>query len=68
MYVTESMISKYETGATEPKIDMLLRLARFFGVDPNYLLGWEENTKLTESEFLEILEKHGRLIFREMKR
>ena len=37
--VTESVISKYEIGATDPSIATLKRLAKYYGVDPNNLLG-----------------------------
>ena len=71
--VTESVVSKYESGATDPSIATLRKLARYFGVDPNYLLGWEteetrDNKELSEAEFLEILETHGKQIFQEMKK
>jgi len=34
-----SAISKYETGATQPNIEMLCRLADVFGVSLDYLVG-----------------------------
>lgn len=37
--MTESVISKYESGATAPSIATMKRLAKYYGVDPNYLLG-----------------------------
>ena len=70
VHVDCSTISRYETGEDEPPYETLLRLARFFDVDPNYLLGWEteQHQEVTEDEFLRILETHGRMIFQEMKR
>lgn len=68
--VTESVISKYESGASDPSIATMKRLAKYYGVDPNYLLGWEaeQHQKVTEDEFLIILEAHGKMIFQEMKK
>lgn len=46
------------------------RLAKYYGVDPNYLLGWEaeQHQKVTEEEFLRSFEAHGKMIFQEMKK
>lgn len=41
VYSTESSISKYESGKADPNIEMMMRLADYFGVDPNYQLGRE---------------------------
>lgn len=40
---TLSTISKYELGATEPNISMLVKLARTFGVSVDYLIGSGDN-------------------------
>lgn len=63
--VTESVISKYESGASDPSIATMKRLAKYYGVDPNYLLGWEteQHQEVTEDEFLRIQEAHGKMIF-----
>lgn len=37
--------SRYETGAREPSADTLAKLAAFYGVSVDYLLGREEQTK-----------------------
>ena len=41
--VTKSVISTYETGLHQPKHEVLLKIARLFGVSINYLYGEEEN-------------------------
>lgn len=41
MGIDRTTYSKYETGASEPNIDMIRRLANYFGVTIDYLL---ENT------------------------
>jgi len=37
--LTKANISKYENGKLEPSIDMLNRIAEFFGVSSDYLVG-----------------------------
>ena len=63
-------ISRYETSEDEPPYGTLLRLARFFDVDSNYLLSreTEHHQEVTEDEFLRIIEVHGKMIFQEMKK
>ena len=63
-------ISRYETSEDEPPYETLLRLARFFDVDPNNLLSreTEHHQEVTEDEFLRIIEVHGKMIFQEMKK
>ncbi len=36
---TQRTISNWELGISEPSIDMILSLCRFFGVSADYLLG-----------------------------
>lgn len=36
--VSQAMISKYELGLSEPDIEMICRIAEFFGVSSDYLL------------------------------
>ena len=45
-----------------------MRMARFFDVNPDYLLGWTSllQKDLSEERFLEILEAHGRQIYKEL--
>lgn len=37
--LSKAVISKYETGLGYPSFDVLIRIARFFGVTTDYLLG-----------------------------
>lgn len=39
--VTKATINRYETGVREPSLDMLLKLAEFFEVSTDFLLGLE---------------------------
>lgn len=40
---TQNSISRYETGEREPGIAELIRIADFFGVSVDYLLGLTDN-------------------------
>ena len=37
--LSKAVISKYETGLGYPSFDVLIRIAKFFGVSTDYLLG-----------------------------
>ncbi len=37
--LSKAVISKYETGLGYPSFDVLIRIARYFGVSTDYLLG-----------------------------
>lgn len=39
MYVNQTAVSQWERGATNPSTEMTLRLAEYFGVSVDYLLG-----------------------------
>lgn len=39
MGTQQGMVSKWENGAVQPDIDMLIKLARYFGVSIDYLVG-----------------------------
>ena len=41
LYVSGHTICCYETGTTEPGLDMLIDIAKYLGTDPNTLLGWK---------------------------
>ena len=68
IHVNDSTISRYEAGTDEPAYDTLVIIARYFDVDPNYLLGWTPTAhkELSEKRFLELLESHGKMIYKEM--
>lgn len=48
IYITPSAVSQYETGRTMPNRDTLERIANFFGVSTDYLLGCSANAALEE--------------------
>ncbi len=43
---TQNTISRYETGEREPGIDELIKIAEYFNVSVDYLIGRTENPKL----------------------
>ena len=43
---TQNTISRYETGEREPGIDELIKIADYFNVSVDYLIGRTENPKL----------------------
>lgn len=43
--MSQNTISRYETGKREPSIEELKRIADYFGVSVDYLLGLTDNPK-----------------------
>ena len=43
---TQNTISRYETGEREPGIDELIKLADYFNVSVDYLIGRTENPRM----------------------
>ena len=43
---TQNTISRYETGEREPGIDELIKIADYFNVSVDYLIGHTENPKI----------------------
>lgn len=65
MKTQQGMVSKWENGSVQPDIEMLIRLAQYFNVSIDYLVGYSGNrnpANLTHGEFLRqyMLEKFGR--------
>ena len=52
--VAESTVSLYENGKRQPDYDTLSKIADFFGVSTDYLLGRETKTVLTRRDEKEI--------------
>lgn len=49
IYISPSAVSQYETGHTMPSRETLERIARFFGVSTDYLLGSSPNAEIEEA-------------------
>lgn len=43
--IANATISRYEHGVQEPKLLMWEQLANFFGVTPQYLVGWTDDPR-----------------------
>ena len=43
---TQNTISRYETGEREPGIDELIKIADYFNVSVDYLIGRTDNPKM----------------------
>lgn len=67
LFTNNQSISNWETGLSEPDINTLIRLAKFFNVTTDYLLGLEKTDdisqikeryyKLDKNELIEIINK-----------
>ena len=51
--LSKAVVSKYETGMGYPSFDILIRIAQFFGVSTDYLLGASGNKALDVSGLTE---------------
>ncbi|NLS38664.1 helix-turn-helix domain-containing protein [Fructobacillus tropaeoli] len=40
--ISRSTYSNYENSTTEPKLETWEKMAKFYGVTPAYLVGWED--------------------------
>ena len=48
VYISPSAVSQYETGRTMPSRDTLERIAKFFDVSTDYLLGFSANAAIED--------------------
>ncbi len=59
--VSNGAIGMWETGKRQPDLDMIIKLASFFSVSIDYLLGYSDQrsfyTDQEEAEFLELFRK-----------
>ncbi|MDI6503126.1 helix-turn-helix transcriptional regulator [Leuconostoc suionicum] len=44
-HIKKATFSNYELGQTEPTLDTWIQLAKYFDVDPEYLVGWSDVRK-----------------------
>ena len=54
--IDQRSLSNYETGKTNPDSEVVVRLARFFGVSCDYLLGVTDKSLTDDKEMLRELE------------
>ncbi|MCC0627383.1 MULTISPECIES: helix-turn-helix domain-containing protein [unclassified Clostridioides] len=50
--ITEASLSRYENNLREPKSEIIVRLARALKTSTDYLLGVNENTKISKEDKL----------------
>lgn len=55
---SKQSVSNWENGNIAPSIDLLIRLADFFGVSTDYLLGREERRTLSATGLSDIQATH----------
>lgn len=51
MHVSQTSVSQWESGTTNPDIKMLIALAEFYGVTTDFLLGRMEPESISDSGF-----------------
>ncbi|MBD5115731.1 MAG: helix-turn-helix transcriptional regulator [Ruminococcaceae bacterium] len=51
--LSKAVVSKYETGIGYPNFETLIRIAKYFGVTTDYLLGEESGKTVDVSELTE---------------
>lgn len=55
--VSKSNVSKYENGSIEPNYDLLVKIANYFGVSTDYLLGNSSDPELTAKDEKDIAKR-----------
>ncbi|MBO4954554.1 MAG: helix-turn-helix transcriptional regulator [Clostridia bacterium] len=55
--IDQKTLSNYETGKTNPDSDSIIKLATFFGVTTDYLLGCSSLNIKTSKDVLEVLQR-----------
>ena len=59
MQISQASISKYEVGSAEPDIGTIIKLAEYFNVSTDYLLGVSEvKMPLTKSDLTDLEIEH----------
>ena len=60
--VSQQSINKYENHSVQPDLDTLMRLASYFDVSVDYLLGEEETAETKKSPSMELTEGERMLL------
>ena len=66
MSVTKQCVSKWENDNVLPSIEMLVKMADYFGVTTDFLLGREADTQLNADGLTQEQLAHIRLIVRDL--
>lgn len=59
--VSESTLSRWEVGSSEPDYDTLAKLAEYFGVSTDYLLGIANTPQFSEEELRKMMNQEDPL-------
>lgn len=65
--VTKQSVSNWENNNIQPLIDILIKLADFFGVTTDFLLGREDSTKLSVEGFSAKQIQHINMIIEDIR-
>lgn len=65
---SKQSVSNWENGNIVPSVDLLLRLADFFGVSTDYLLGREGQRKLDATGLTDIQITHVQQLIDDLRR
>lgn len=66
--VTKQTVSNWENNNIQPSIDMLVKIADFFGVTTDYLLGRESTPRIDVSDLSEEQIQHLNLIINDIRK
>ncbi len=65
--VSKQSVSNWENDNIQPSIDMLIRIAQFFGTSTDYLLGIENNKTIDVSKLTYSQVEHIKLIISDIE-
>lgn len=65
---SKQSVSNWENGNIVPSIDLLVRLANFFGVSTDYILGREEQRRLDVSGLTDVQITHIQQLIDDIRR
>lgn len=66
--VTKQSVSNWENDNIQPSIDMLIKIARYFGVSTDYMLGTDNREVLDVTGLPKEAVTHIRLLIEDFKR
>ena len=55
--ISQALLSHYENGLREPRLDFVVKVCDYYGVTADYMLGREETPSRKSAEFEEIFEE-----------
>lgn len=67
LWVTKQTISNWENDNIQPSVAMLVKIAKYFGVSTDYLLGLDNNRSINVNNLTETQIAHIRLIVEDIE-